>query len=80
MFVNIKVFAGLKDFFGPELHLNGEEHVSVQEVILELCRMQPNAKDLLGKCRFAVSEEFVSTTYKLKNGEELYLIPPSSGG
>lgn len=80
MIITVKVFAGLKKYFEQQFNLEGDETLDVLEVIEMLGVIRPDSMPLLSACRFAVAEEFVPTTYQLKNGEELYLIPPSSGG
>jgi molybdopterin synthase sulfur carrier subunit len=80
MIVKIKVFAGLKQYFEREFELEGKDILNIADVVRMLEQKRPDSGLLLASCRFAVSEEFVPNNYQLKNGEELYLIPPSSGG
>lgn len=40
----------------------------------------PEAKDVLDVCSFVVNQEFVEETNPLKEGDEIAVLPPVSGG
>jgi len=50
------------------------------DVINEMIKMKPDAKEILSTCRIAVNEEFISPEKKITSERTLILIPPSSGG
>lgn len=53
---------------------------SVGEVVSALERKYAGLKDMRRQMRFSINEQFVDTATALKEGDELALIPPSSGG
>lgn len=77
--MKVIVFGMLKDYFRAEFELAQlPANVSELHQILEL--QNPNASELLKKCRFAVDNTFVSMTESLGNVQEVLVMPPSSGG
>ncbi len=77
--IQIQVFAVLKDYFKPNFELSIQES-TVEELKIELERLNPNSKKILKACRFSVNENFVSHDYNLKEYDRVAIIPPSSGG
>ena len=78
--VEVQLFAALADHFGRNVavELNGDQKVA--SIVNALEKQNPNAVGLLKDCRFAVNENFVDLNYELSDGEEIFVIPPSSGG
>jgi sulfur-carrier protein len=80
MKVKIKVFAVLKDYFDTDFELDVNEGLKVADVIDIIMIRNTMALPVLRKCRVAINENFVQTDYNVQENEELFIIPPSSGG
>lgn len=78
--IKVHFFAGLKRYFPAPVMLNSEELNSLQDVLDTLKKKDPDATELLEKCRVAVNENFVPLDTTTKNVTEVFVIPPSSGG
>ncbi len=78
--MKINVFAILKNFYDESFELNNAQILSVSDLKNELIKINPSAASLLNSCRFAVNEEFVSEDFQIKVNEQIYILPPSSGG
>ena len=78
--VEVQLFAALTDHFGRNVavELNGDRKITA--VVDALEKQNPDAVGLLKDCRFAVNENFVDLNYELRDGEKIFIIPPSSGG
>ena len=78
--VEVQLFAALTDHFGRNVavELSGEQKIA--SVVDALEKQNPKAVGLLKDCRFAVNENFVDLNYELRDGEKIFIIPPSSGG
>ena len=77
--MRIKVFGGLKDYLEPEMviHL---PFGTIQEVENYLQKEKPAVCTLLAKCRYAVNNRFVGKDHILEKEDEVFVMPPSSGG
>lgn len=80
MKVTIKTFAALKTFFPGEITQEIPENSNISELIDKLKILKPGATPILDHCMVAVGEEMTDKTYKLKDGEEVLIMPPASGG
>ena len=78
--VEVICFAGLRKYFGSGISVLVESGASYSDIIDEMNRMKPDAKEILATCRIAVNEEFIAPREKIKSEKSLILIPPSSGG
>jgi molybdopterin synthase catalytic subunit len=79
--VRIRFLGPAKDLAGcDELILTLPESASVATAISELLAKFPQFKDHLLHYRFAVNSDYADESTSLKNGDELALIPPVSGG
>ena len=76
--MNIKVFAGLKDFFDESQEVNDLK--TVEDVKKYLALLNPEALSVLDKCRFAIKDSFVPLNTTIAQDEIIYVMPPSSGG
>ena len=77
--MKIEVFAVLKDFYDKQFTI-GEALKDINELKCYLIAQRPEAKGILGSCRFAVNDELVGSHYNLKSDDRISVIPPSSGG
>jgi molybdopterin synthase sulfur carrier subunit len=78
--MKIHVFAALKDFMPTELELTGESVKNIQDVKEVLKMKYPAASNLLEACRFSTDLEILTFDEEIKNYENIFVIPPSSGG
>lgn len=77
--MKVIVFGMLKDYFEAEFELTAlPSNISELNQILE--QQNPEASELLKKCRFAVNNTFVAMTESLEKVQEVLVMPPSSGG
>jgi molybdopterin converting factor subunit 1 len=75
-------------FFGPARDLLGDDcaaltlpdDATVATLRETLSVLFPPLKMLLPRCRFAVNDEYADETTPLRDGDEVALIPPVSGG
>ena len=81
MTVRVRLFAILRDRAGVsefQLELaDGAEVSRAQEMIVQRL---PALRDYVGRCRHAVNHSYVRADALLRDGDELALIPPVSGG
>ncbi len=77
---NKKYLPSLKDFFEPEFELEVAKGLTVADAINIIMIRNSFALPVLRKSRIAINENFVSPDYNIQENEELYIIPPSSGG
>ena len=77
--MRIQVYASLKDYYERDFELS-EPVIDISALKNQLKQMAPQAEQLLNRCRFAVSDEFVSGDHKLNPNDTIFVIPPSSGG
>ena len=77
--IEIQVFAVLKNYFKQNFELPIQVY-TIEELKMQLIKLNPASDKVLQACRFAVNENFVSLDYKLKDNDKVAIIPPSSGG
>ena len=81
MNINIRLFAGLHDLVGQrELTLELREGATVVELQEELGRRYPVVVPFLPTLACAIDDEFVPAEQPLRDGDDISLIPPVSGG
>lgn len=81
MKVQLRFFASLRE----RLHASAAERelpagATVGDAWEALCRDHPDAAPLGASMSFAVNREYVERAHPLRDGDELALIPPVSGG
>lgn len=77
--MRVTVYAVLKDYFDPSFDVK-ENISSVEELKVKLERLKPQADSVLNACRFAVNDEFVNLDFKIKEDDNISILPPASGG
>ncbi len=80
--VTVKLFAILKDKAGSgELRIP-DNLATVGELLREVSRLYPELADVISRGRLLVSvnREFAKQDARLKDGDEVGLMPPFSGG
>lgn len=81
MKIRLLLFASCRDVMGgKELDLEVEEGISAGALREELALRYPRLRPLKEKLLVAVNAEYVDDDTALKNGDEVALIPPVSGG
>lgn len=80
MRVRIRVFAVLKDYFQSEFELDLPEGALTRDVLEKLVELNPRGEEALECCRLAVGEDLVDAGHPLTEGDQVSLLPPSSGG
>lgn len=81
MKVDIRLFAALREVLGRgEVTLNVSEGATVGELQGQLMREYPAVEAFLATLVWAVNEDYVSAEHRLREGDEIALIPPISGG
>ena len=80
MDIKVNVFANLKDHYDPVFTLELPNDSRVENLLAQLAQQHPESQDVLQACRIAVGEDLVDKNYSLTENEEVFLLPPSSGG
>jgi molybdopterin synthase catalytic subunit len=81
MKVNITLFAGLRDVIGAgKLTLDLADGATVAQLRDRLSRDYPNVTPYLPTLVFAVEDDYVEENHPLREGIDIALIPPVSGG
>src|SRR3989304_5072387 len=81
MKVQVRLFAGLHDLLGQrQITLELADGATVSDLREQLGRQYPVAFPFLSTLVCAVDEEFVPPDHSLREGDDVALIPPVSGG
>lgn len=79
--ITVKLFAIYQEIYNqPELTLTVAENTTVTDIFHMMLTEHPELSSWQEITRFAINMEFVPADTHLKNGDELVLIPPVSGG
>jgi molybdopterin synthase sulfur carrier subunit len=79
--ITVKLFAAYQEAYGqPELTLQIPMDTHVQAVCDRLLTEHPELERWRSLTRFGVNLEFVAPETTLRDGDEVVLIPPVSGG
>ena len=81
MTVHLRFFASLRE----RLKMSAAERTltdgaTVGDLWAALCRERPDLEPLSRSITFAVNREYVERDHRLRDGDEVALIPPVSGG
>jgi len=81
MRVNVKLFAVLRERAGVSgFDLELPEGAAVSAAREAIAARYPAAAPMLGRAAFAVNREYVREDALLRDGDEVAVIPPVSGG
>jgi molybdopterin converting factor subunit 1 len=81
MAVTVRFFAILRETLGIDsLRLDIEKQQTVAEVLGEIKKQYPQLEKFEPVLSYAVNDEYAKLDVKLKDGDELALLPPISGG
>jgi molybdopterin converting factor small subunit len=79
--VTVRYFAGAHDItkVGSE-PLRVREGASLRELAEEIVKLHPGLQKLSSSVRFSVNMEVVGETRRLREGDEVGVLPPVAGG
>ena len=81
MTVGAKLFAVVREAAGvAAVTLNLPAGATVADARDELLRLLPALSPHLGRCAYAVNQSYAAPDAPLRDGDELAVIPPVSGG
>ncbi len=81
MNVSLRLFASLHDLLGVrELSLELTDGASIEDLKRQLIQNYPAIQPAMNTVAFAIDDEYVAFDAKLRDGSEVALIPPVSGG
>ena len=81
MTVRVRVFASLRERLGRrEMDCHVAEGATVADLWQDLCAAHPGLTIVGSSISFAVNHEYVEPVHRLRDGDELAVIPPVSGG
>lgn len=81
MKIHVRLFAILKDRAGVgELDLSLEPGATIHDAQEKLLASHPDLGAMMSRAAFALNREYGPRTTPLKDGDELAIIPPVSGG
>ena len=81
MNVRIRLFASFREAVGSgTLAWDAPDGATVSEVVAALREAYPRLGPAAEKALLAVNQDYVGGDLKLRDGDELALIPPVSGG
>ncbi|NUQ81278.1 MAG: MoaD/ThiS family protein [Bacteroidetes bacterium] len=81
MKVTIRFFASMQDAAGvPMLKVDVREGATTSDVLEEVYRQFPQLEKYRTSCRSALNQDYLTEVVPVSDGDELALIPPTSGG
>jgi molybdopterin converting factor subunit 1 len=81
MKAKVRLFARLSELAGTrEVEVEVGEGLAVANIYEALCRQYPALSGLNGSIRYAVNGEYARPGHPVREGDEVALIPPVSGG
>lgn len=79
--VHVRLYAGLHQLIGHrELEMQLPEGATVAQLCDRLGEQYPVVNELLPTLVCAIDEEYVEPSHALREGDDVALIPPVSGG
>ncbi len=79
--VTVKLFAIYQEIYKQkEITLKIPENSNVKDILKIIIQEKPSLKNWENITKLAVNLEFVSPEFQVKDGDEIALIPPVSGG
>ena len=81
MKVRFELFAAAREAAGAAVvGCEPRDGGTVEAAVRALAAVRPSLEPLVGRCRFAVGDEYVEAGRVLAPGETVAVIPPVSGG
>jgi molybdopterin converting factor subunit 1 len=79
--VRVRLFAALRETIGArEITVTLDDGATVGDLCRRIGEEHPLVRALLGTSVAAVAEEYVPADHRLRDGDDVALIPPVSGG
>lgn len=79
--VNVRLFAGLREMIGArDIVIDLPDGATAGDLRTKLGELYPLVLALLPSVVCAVDEEYVDASHLLRDGDDVALIPPVSGG
>jgi len=79
--VRVRSFARIRELIGSDSQaLDVPQGATVETVWSAIAERTPTLSSLSSSVRFALNGSIVEPSVKLKDGDEVALLPPSSGG
>ena len=79
--MQVLVFGALKDLLAREMEtVELPEQSTVEQLLQQVMAATPQMQKFAGSLAIAVNREYASTTQVLRDGDEVALLPPVSGG
>ena len=80
MKIKIKTFAVLKDELGDSIDVEITENAKVEDLLDVLKKQYPGISEIFASSRIATTGSILENQYGVPLNEELFILPPSSGG
>lgn len=80
MQIHVHTFGRVKELFKDKFKLELSEKTSVKGLIEKLAALNMQSKAVLGTCRYAANNTVVDHKHILKDQDNIFVLPPSSGG
>jgi molybdopterin synthase catalytic subunit len=79
--IRVRLFASFREAVGQtELNVEAPDGATVGRIVEGLRAEHPGLRPAGEQAMLAVNQEYVGAEYRLRDGDELALIPPVSGG
>lgn len=78
--MKIQLYGRLADAIGRQIEVEAAEGLSLAELRKQLVADHPQAAEPLGRSRAVIGRTLVADDYVLRDGDEVELLPPVSGG
>lgn len=79
--ITVRFFAAAREAAGvSEASFAVRTGATVADALFLVAALYPTLVPLLARSRAAVNQEYVDTSHLLRDGDELAIIPPVSGG
>ena len=78
--VSLIFFGPLKDYFQSEKNIHIDLNTDIKTILDMLIDENKSSEALLRASRAAVDNEFVDLSRNITEGDEIYFLPPASGG
>lgn len=80
MRVRVLYFAGLRKIAGDSAEIDLSDGSTLNDLYRELCRQHPALVPWSATVQFSINQEWAKPTEQLKDGDEVAIMPPVSGG
>ena len=80
MAITVALFGAAREAVEPEVSIDAIEARTSPELVGALTAAYPQLQKLLPRCALAVNGEYLTSPIALKQGDEVAVLPPMSGG